>query len=173
VETADEGYFFAVGIHQPLTINAAALVGVADNVGAYQFVLPFRIVVRRITWELTTGVNGSFSSVGLYNADGSVRLVHVGALASEIADQGIIDTAVTAVTIEPGIYYFAQTSTSASVIGRKLFVDNFGELILNEGSTNAPAGIAANSGSSGVLPATLGAITASTSRDPLVCVFKP
>ncbi len=173
VDTADQGYFLAYVVHASVGVITNSFIGNVNDIFAYQFVLPFRVVVRRISWELTTGVNSSLSAVGLYSADGNSLLVHTGAVSTAIADQGVISTVVTAVTIEPGIYFFAQTSTSTSVIVRAVNVPTLTIDLIESGSTNPLVGIAANSSSSGVLPATLGTITASNARRPAHCVFRP
>ncbi|KKK56778.1 hypothetical protein LCGC14_3061140, partial [marine sediment metagenome] len=143
-----------------------------DGVYVWQFVLPFRSVVRNITWELLTGVDGSLSSMGLYSANRN-RLLHTGAVGTAIADQGIQQTSITAVTLEPGVYFFAHTSTSLNVDARawNLAVGVWGP-VMNSGSSRRIA-IAANLSSGGVLPATLGNLTSQTNMNPPICLFEP
>ena len=173
VDTADQGYFFVHTIVNAATVSTQTVTSANNAVRVFQQVLPFRAIVRQIGWELTTGVDASNSSMGIYNADGTSLLVHSGAVGTAIADQGIQTTSVTAVTLEPGIYYFAQTSTSAVVECRMWNLGARGQNLLNAVSTAERLGTAANSSSSGVLPATLGTITDATGINPSLCVFSP
>ena len=173
VDTVDQGYFFGYTIQEPTTKSTGALVATNNKVRIYKFVLTFRATVGKIAWELETGVNSSKSGIGLYNVDGTTRLVHTGGIDTQIADQGVIQTSVTAVTLEPGVYTLALTSTSTSVIARVINLTGNGMNLVNEGATLPSFGIAANSSSSGVLPATLGVITDSTAINPAMVVFKP
>ena len=106
VDTAGEGGFFGG------TVFAAHEIGVetmdsTDEVVAYQFVLPFRAVVGRITFRVSTTEDSTFAGFGIYDKDGN-RLVHTGAVS--VASGGVKSTTVTAVTLEPGIYIHAWTA---------------------------------------------------------------
>ena len=173
VDTADQGYFFGYLVFDAGTKANASLADSNNRVWTYQFVLPFRAIVRKIVFELITGVDASDSSFGLYNFDGTSLLVHTGAVSTDIADQGIIETAVTAVTLEPGIYVFVQTSSSISVQAKVWNIGNQAYAMMNAGATRPFVGFAANASSSGALPATLGTITASTARNPSIVGFLP
>ena len=172
VDTADQGYFFGVFIQHPTNVSSGAtFVSVADQVDVFQFVLPFRVVVGNIVTEITgAGGAGKKYSVGLYSADGNTLLVHTGALAADAT--GILKTAISpTVTLEPGVYFFAQTTDDGATTATRINVDAFAFDLLNEGSSTR-FGNAANTSSAGVLPATLGTITPPASRNPIVAVFE-
>jgi len=152
VTTAGQGFFIAAP-ENTLATTTAALASI-NQVRVAQFVLPFRMIVRTLVSEVTTlGGAGKKYGVGIYNVDKTL-LVESGALDANTA--AINATAVTATTMEPGTYYVAWTSDSTSTILRA--VNTQIQSVLNQG-TDTRMGAAANSGTAGVLPATLGVIT--------------
>ena len=171
LDTAGEGYFVGVSVVLTNTPGTGEAVSVADQVRAFQFVLPFRAVVRKITTEVTTLEAGQLYNVAIFSADRNTLLVETGALTT--ASAAVIETSVTAVTLEPGVYWFAQTAdTSTTVVFRTI---GFGAVQinwLNAGSVEK-GGVAANTSSSAVFPSTLGAISASTAKTPIAAVFSP
>ncbi|KKL86480.1 hypothetical protein LCGC14_1944300 [marine sediment metagenome] len=169
VDTADLGYFFGYTVTDSVTTAGTVFVSTNNQVRAFLFVLPFREIVRRITITITNSIASSLVGVGIYDKDGN-RLLHSGAIDSSSA--AVISTTITAVTLEPGVYYFAQTTNDTTVQARIWSAVNVTGPILNEGTLKL-VGSAANSSSSGVLPATLGTITAATTRNPMVAVFQP
>ena len=172
VDTAGEGYFYGYTVFDSGTKTTGFMAENVNDVFAFQFVLPFRAVVRAISFDLTTGINGSNSGLGIYGVDGN-RLVHTGAISTAIADVAIIRTAVTAVTLEPAVYYFAQTSSATGVVARVFNTSSAAWLILEEGSPVVRVAKAGNASSAGVLPATLGTLTASAARNPVIAGFSP
>ena len=169
VDTAGEGYFFGVSIALE-DFDAGTIINSTDQVIAWQFVLPFRAVVRQITSEITTGGGASkLYGVGLYDIAGN-RLLHTGALDANTTQ--ILTTAITAVTLEPGIYWQAQTSDSATTAMRTNPWGTLEQSLLND-SGAILTGKGANASSAGVLPATLGAVTAATVRKAAAVLFLP
>jgi hypothetical protein len=172
VDTAGEGYFIGVGIQAFDSLTATStIVSANDQVRVFQFVLPFRAVVRNIVSQVggTPGAGGSKYGMGLYDVDKNL-LLETGALAADAS--GRIRTTITAVTLEPGVYFFAQTvdDSTATFLALNVAASPFDAL--NEGTTKR-VGSTANAASAGVLPATLGVITASTTRKPAFVLFEP
>ena len=158
VDTADQGYFLgAVVFLGGGSGLAAAVVGSVDDVKVWQFVLPFRVVVRNIVVEVTTLDSGKKIGLGLYDASGNLYLKS-GAISA--TSTGFLTDAITAVTVEPGVYFFAQTCDSTTVQVSHTTIPNRPTTVLNA-QTVKKIGLAANSSSAGILPATLGTITAS------------
>lgn len=152
VATAGEGYFFGYTIAAPVKA-VGTLVAAVDRVMAYQFVLPFRAIINRILTEVTTvGGAGKLYSVGLYDSSKNL-LVHTGALDANTVQKN--ETSVTLITLEPGIYWFAQTADTTTVQARATTTD----VSFPASATTVRHGRAANASSTGVLPATLGAVS--------------
>ena len=171
LSVADQGYFFGYTLVGTGPVSTQNITSANNAIRVFQFVLPFRITVRKIGWDMTTGIDGSHSSMGIYSADGNSLLVHSGAVATAIADQAIQVTTVTEVVLNPAAYYFAQTSTSVSVNARIWNLGSRPQNLLNAASVAERCGTAANASSGGVLPATLGTITDATGINPSMCVF--
>lgn len=82
------------------TINNAV-----NTTGTVQsIVVPVRIVVNAITINVTAvGTTGTLG-LGIFSADGQTRLISV--TTASISGTGLVSTAVSAVTLEPGMYWF-------------------------------------------------------------------
>jgi hypothetical protein len=168
VDTAGEGYFVGISLYLALSGAGVATNGTTET-RVFQFVLPFRAVVRNITTEVTTGgASGKKYGVGLYDIGGN-RLLHTGALDAEAVARNV--TSITAVTLEPGVYYQAQTTDDSNTQFRRLMTELGGIILLKD--TGALVGLAANTSSAGVLPATLGTVTANSDRLPIYSIFSP
>ena len=169
VDTAGEGYFLGFYVHA--TATSGAVVVVADDIRATQFVLPFRATVNRILTEVTfAGGASSLYGVGIYNADGQTLLAETGALdANTIAKN---ETTITQITFEPGVYWFAWASDSGTLKmrGGSTAMSN----TLLQFATSKRSVVAGNSPvSPGVLNASLGALTgASPTAPPLGLFYK-
>jgi len=167
VDTADQGYFLGVQVFPAASSDTTASVTAIDQTRVFQFVLPFRVTVGNIVSRVTTGGGaGTFYGIGLYSAAGSLVL-ETGALdANTVA---INKTAITPVTLAPGAYFFAWTSDSTSTALSAFVVTSGGatDAILNAGSVEKVG--TANASAAGVLPASMGTISAlSIASIPLV-----
>ncbi len=170
VDTAGEGYFFGVSI-EASDFGVGTIISGVDQCRAYQFVLPFRTVVRKITSEITTGGGASKKyGVGLFDVNGDL-ILETGALDANTTQ--ILTTSITAVTLEPGIYWLGQTSDSATTamrvvvrgtIERDIFI-NSGTIIFDATTSNA--------GSAGVLPSSMGSLVNNAVRQPGAVLFQP
>ena len=170
VDTAGEGGFLGGIIYPNSASVGTETLASANDVMTYQFVLPFRAIVRNIIFEVFTLESAKFAGFGIYDVTGN-RLVHTGAVS--VAGTGRKSTSVTAVTLEPGVYVIAWTAdgtTFAYLTALNITTGTLGSF-WNQNATRI--GKAANASSSGVLPATLGAISADvTIIFPLV-FFEP
>ncbi len=173
VDTAGEGYFIGVGIYAPASLTGTGtIVSANDEVQVFQFVLPFRVVVRNIVTSVVTQAGaGKKYGVGLYDVDKNLVL-ETGAIAG---DGGTVKnkTSITAVTLEPGVYYHAQTTDDAATL--KMLGYSFSAApqdVLNE-QTEKRWAKATNTASAGVLPATLGDLTNVATRSPVFTSYEP
>ena len=171
VDTADQGYFCSVVVH-PTSMGLQEPSNVADQVQILAFVLPWRQVIRKVVTEVTTLEAASLYSVGLYNADGTSLLVDSGTFNG--ASTGIKQNTITAVTLEPGPYLFAQSANTTTTLVLRIWVlgGSAVQALLN-GTDIVNASTAANPSIAGVLPATTGALTRSTARQPTAAIFAP
>lgn len=168
--TAGQGYFIGPGL---ITVgesfsNGAALVSSAQQVVVTQFTLPISITVRNVTYAATVTVASSTITFGIYSADGNTKLLDSGTFNGGSSSNQTL--AVTAVTLPPAVYWFAQSaSTQTTLTGPGIAGNGIvnGFLIAHA----AHMGTAANSATAGVLPATLGVITGS-SIVPAVPLFE-
>lgn len=171
INTSPVGYFIPAWLPGTSTGVTAdgGIVGTANQLLVTQFVLPYTITVRQMTWQVTTAVASSVMAAGIYDASGN-KLVAADNVSS--ATTGIKTTAVGPVTLNPGVYYFAQCASSTSVAATTILVNTNLSNILNHNATKRQGG-AANAMSSGVLPSTLGGITTGALVYPLMTLLEP
>jgi hypothetical protein len=115
INVANQGIFWGPGYFQP-SIGPQSLQSVIgtqanNSVVAYQFILNFTISVKHIS-AVITNVGGGFVSFAIYSADGQTRLIDTGPIGS--TGTPLTTTLGSAVVLTPGVYWFAQTSTSNS-----------------------------------------------------------
>ena len=170
VRTAGEGYFFGVSI-QVEDIGVGVIVSGVDQCKVWQFVLPFRAVVRQISTEVTTaGGAGKKYGVGLFDVNGNLVL-ETGALDANTVQ--LNTTSITAVTLEPGIYWQGQTADTTTVQLRDLVRGSTEVSFLNASGTIIADGTTGNAGSVGTLPSTMGALVSNAVRQPAAVLFLP
>ena len=168
VDTADQGYFFGGVVHWPTASSAGTVVGVNNQIRLIQFVLPFRAVVRRLALEISTLSVGGNLGVGLYDAGGNL-ILESGAISTTTT--GIKTASITAVTLEPGVYFHVETADNTTVQVRKVGLSAQVRNLLNANAVEK-SGLAANTSTAGVLPATLGAIIVTTNT-PTMVLYEP
>ena len=166
VDTAGEGYFVGGTISLTEGLGGLSLSAV-NQTRVHQFVLPFRVVVGQISyWVSTGGGAGKKLGFGIYDVAKNL-LLESGAVDANVTGQAT--ASITAVTLEPGVYWLAWTSDSGTVEIVAIKNLNNAVPIINE--ITPRSGIAANASSAGVLPATLGTITASVNRGIAQVIF--
>lgn len=167
ISAADLGYFFGVSIYIP-GVTAGAVVGANNQVRAAQFVLPMIATISKISIEVTTAVAASICDVGLYNSARNVLIQTTGLDTSTLG----VKTFTLGVPVQffPDVYYLAVTSNDATVQLR--IIANVSNLYGAAGLLNIQAvkkyGSAANPAVVGILPASLGVITAQAGSPPVV-----
>ncbi len=168
VDTAGEGFVLVPSI-SPHALTPILIGTIIDGTWAFQFVLPLRITFSKIITEIVVGgAAGKKYGVGIYDKDKNL-LVQTGAIDAQAV--AINSTSVTAITLEPGVYWQAQTTDDVAVQARgfsSTVVDVWD--LANKNTTRSGT---VNASSAGVLPATLGTITKSTSRFPVAILLEP
>ena len=176
--TSGFGYFTGPGFIPPFPFYGSSLgTGVVNNtsttnqLSVWQFIFLASIVISRVSVKIGTGVAAQTVNFGIYSQAGN-KLLDSGAMAAATSST-ISSVTITPVTISPGIYWFAQSTTHLSVnIGVINGVTASFTDFLNTNGTYV--GTAANITSGGVMPATLGAITGSdlNSTNPGAVIFQ-
>jgi hypothetical protein len=182
VSVANQGIFWGPGYTQPSTATQllSNVTGgqAANSVIAYQFVLPFTISIKHVSAGIT-GIGGGFVGFALFSADGQTRLVDSGPIGATGTPKTV--TLGGTVALTPGVYWFAQTSSTItdSVI---LWASNSGAQFfpnqLNLCSVAPKVILAGNVSVAGQMPTSLGTMTsglsgATTSPYPACVGFEP
>ena len=166
VDTAGEGGFWGGVVHYPQEPQFDGAVTGVDEVRVIQFVLPFRVVVRNVSWRVTTLDVGGFVGSGIYDKDKNLLLQAT----ISTTTTGVKSATITAVTLEPGVYWHAGTTDTGVAAERTINLDaDYSDL---GNAVVVRRGVAATTSTAGVLPATLGTITAS-GINPLATYFEP
>lgn len=136
-------------------VSGTSATHVANEVRVWRFFLPMKLTVDSIIYNQATG-SASSSSLGIYSGDGNTKLIQA---TVRTTGTGIRTTSGLAVTLGPGHYYLAWTisGTTAGVFTTAEAATIF-QTIFRSGTVQT--GSAANASAAGVLPTTLGAITA-------------
>jgi hypothetical protein len=127
-----------------------------DQISFFQFTLPFAITISRVTVYIATDAAGGTVNFGIYDSTGA-KLLDSGAI--NATSLGSSYNNITPVTLAPGTYYFAQSANSTTV---RVPVATGYEAVLTDmlNAKNVKIGQAQNPTSAGVMPATLGTLTA-------------
>jgi hypothetical protein len=170
ISVANQGLFWSAGfinpfLGTPLNTNPIAFQA-ANSVVAYQFILPFSITLQNITYKSNANWSGSGGhfSFAIYSADGTSKLIDTGAQ-SPSAAVNVTVTLGAAVTLPPGVYWFAQTAdnTNSSLEVLAAGTITFGWLYPNLGVQPKLIN-AQNTSTAGAMPSTLGTLTTSVTN---------
>jgi hypothetical protein len=158
--------FYGFTVYRPATPDTIATgPECAPNVVyCFPFILPFKFTVRSIVTKMAAALVGTYDA-GLFDASGN-NVVSLGGLSTNTTAP--TTTTVAAATLPPGLYYLCLCASVANV-------NFFGISNGISGTLNfSTYYTAANPAISGVLPSTLGALTAqnNTSVYPLLAVFR-
>jgi hypothetical protein len=158
--------FYGFTVYRPATPDTIATgPECAPNVVyCFPFILPFKFTVRSIVTKMAAALVGTYDA-GLFDASGN-NVVSLGGLSTNTVAP--TTTPVSAATLPPGLYYLCLCASVANV-------NFFGISNGISGTLNfSTYYTAANPAISGVLPSTLGALTAqnNTSVYPLLAVFR-
>ncbi|KKL66706.1 hypothetical protein LCGC14_2142280, partial [marine sediment metagenome] len=153
VDTAGEGYLYA-----PYGLDGiVSTIALASNnqVRVFQFVLPYRVLVANLAFNIAVASASGLCGLGIYDKDKNKLFALEGV---DTTVTGVKTGAVApSVTLDPGIYYVVWTADNTTVLFSAGPTASTSGGILN--AITAKTGNAANTSSSGVLPATLGTVT--------------
>lgn len=168
--TAGKGWLWSSGEGLygagPTSETYTTYTAVANTVVCYQLMVSVPITIRKATIAVSGTAGGATINAGIYTLDGNTKLMDVSFSA---AASGIQTAALgTPLTLSPGVYWFAFSNTGQPNV-------SFGPS-LQAGPTSLIAamnknvqriGTAANVTSGGVMPASLGALSAYSSALPV------
>jgi hypothetical protein len=176
VSSAGVGGFFGVFLNLPQGATATTTAFTANQVRVFQFVIPYSTKIGHMIFNISTLHAGGHCDFGIYDSSGGSGsggnlLLHTGSVSTGSA--GVNSTAITPVTLNPGIYYLAYVSDDTTVV----FSGNSSPsaAAFNVANQNAArAGTAANAAAAGFLPASTGTLTGSSSLTAIpVSWFEP
>lgn len=157
------------------SISGLSIITSANQVKVFRVHIPQGIEVDRVVWGVITqtGTGCDNGAVGLYSLDGNTLLVNSGAQTLDTNNQ-IKDVDITNVFIDPGDYWLAYTADAVSSCTVQAVLDPDGtgidvDNIMNQ--SNTLMGTSSNSSAAGVLPSSLGTITANEDVDRPVIKF--
>lgn len=175
VVTATQGHFFGQGVWDNTVSGTATIISPtgANNVLVFEFILPFRTTVRKVVFTNGTTVTAAATaSFGIYDRAGNL-LIDSGAFSTAVASLTVSNTLGAAVTLDAGVYYFAQACTNATNNAAGQIMYPSAAIILFTKNVAARCGLATNAYNGTALPATLGAIAGFTNRGPVAVLFEP
>lgn len=141
-----------------------------NSVHAMLFSLPFPITINKVVYWVISN-SSDLWGFGIYSSDGLTKLVDTGALSTVTGTGAASVTLGSPVTLPAGEYFFAETSSGTTSNSAYYNLEATYTIPMQNFNRNR-AGVAANASVSGVLPATLGAITTSGQRDPILAWFE-
>ncbi|HEY1800098.1 MAG TPA: hypothetical protein VGG46_04110 [Terriglobales bacterium] len=151
-QSAPLPFMFGPGLFD-VTSSTAAIEGTNSLVLVRKFSITQPITIGHATWTTTSGTSSVTYAFGIYSSSGS-KLVDTGV---QTQRNGTFSASFTQVTLQPGTYWMAATQAAGNSLSFVSFPVNE-HLILN--TVTVKVGLSANASVSGVLPATLGVITA-------------
>ena len=147
------------GLYQVPTLSGVSPSTTANQVSVFQFQLLQPFTIRTVSVYVTVGDSNEHANFGIYSITGA-KLLDSGAMNTNSSAEAVSVTLGTPVALPAGSYYFAQSTDHTAVAVTGYQVGSAGL----EGAINAigtvKVGQAAHSTSAGVMPATLGTITA-------------
>jgi len=157
--------FYATNIAAP---NPIALN--INQISVFLFYLPFTIPISKVAFPLATpGAPGATVNFGIYTPNCvtggvSTKLLDSGAIAADGAADSVVTVSITTVTLPAGSYAFTQSTSDTSVaIPTVGSTEDAGDGTFSLNAFNPVAALASNVTVAGVMPATLGTLTAMTS----------
>lgn len=168
-------------IHMPLiTLPATGSAGntfIASNnqVRYVAVVVPYPVTISTVAIIIgTKGAGAATADVGIYSADGTVRLINTAGIdvgsGQTNATAKTAAIAQTSVTLQPGAYVFAYTCSDAAVQLGLVTTLTLATLLLNTQATKG-YGTAGNAATAGVLPTTLGTLTTANASNNAVAAY--
>jgi hypothetical protein len=117
--------------------------------------------VSKVSINVIANALGKFGGFGIYTANGNTKLVDSGAMSLNAI--AVVTSTITPVTLSPGTYFWAQTSDGSTAQINISTTAGTNEIALFNANASFPRyAVATNVSAAGVLPATLGALTAAS-----------
>lgn len=171
--TAGVGYFWGPGIVRPLfegSIEAGTIATVADDVYVFEFVLENEWVISSASYMSDNGASGDYFGFGIYDLAGNA-LITTSFLSTATTGNTVVTNTFAPVTLPAGVYYFAQACDNA-VLEAPVFAFTYSgqsavDLYPLMNANSQPVAMLATNtmgANTGVMPATLGALTALTNQ---------
>lgn len=157
--TAGQGGFWGPGLDESVIYGAGMSSGPAsvsgNQVTAIQFELLYSITIRHISCNVTAGSSSQTVNFGIYDVNGN-KLVEASFSTTATGHKNV---SVTPTVLTPGIYYFAQSSSTSSI---SVTAFNIASVIVVDlmNVNGVKIGQSPNPTSGGVMPATLGVLVA-------------
>ena len=168
VNTIAIGYMFLPGITIPQNTAATTVVaGAANQVRVVQVVVPYTITVGKVVGNIATISASQNMFVGVYDSSGNKLLE---AALSCAALNGVSTTLGTPVTLTPGTYLYAYSASDTVCAASGAALSGGWSNMLSKNTTRTAT--AANAVSAGVMPATLGTLTFSSSFTPIYTMLE-
>jgi hypothetical protein len=168
INTIAVGYMFLPGITIPQNTAAGTVVaGTANQVRVVQVVVPYNITVGKVVGNITTISAAQNMFVGVYDTSGGKLLE---AAVSCAALNGVSTTLGTPVTLTPGTYLYAYSASDTVCAASGAALSGGWFNMLDKNTTRTAT--AANAVSGGVMPATLGTLTFSSSFTPIYTMLE-
>jgi len=163
--TTGQGYFFGPGIFEPISVvtrtTGASWVAAPNTVYVIQFTMHVSFQVSKFSINVIGNAIGKHAGFGIYSADGNTKYVDSGAMS--VGSIAIVTSSISPVTLSPGTYFWAQTSDgSTAQINISTSAGTNDVALMNANASFPRYALAANASAAGVLPATLGALTAAS-----------
>lgn len=158
-DAASKAYVDAGGTNTLTVFNAppmgARSVGTATFatntsliLGAY--LIPGKIVVNKVSIYASAGSGSSTVTISCYSADGQTR--HFSVTTAAIAAGGLVTTAVSAVTLNPGMYWIGVNTNGAASVGLETDVATNLGVVTSEPTTMATLTITASTAPATITP---------------------
>jgi len=175
--TAGQGYVIGGGLDISRILwngsgtTAGQLTDSTNRVYCVQFVIPYTIKISTIKWlEGTTNASQHYS-LGIYDAAGTTRLVTTGSITGAGASLTQKSVSITPVTLTAGVYWFAFTADATGLITIEgMPFTSTSQFLAMFNNTNTYFGVSGNAATAGVLPSSLGTITAQNTAPTSVAI---
>jgi len=171
--TSGVGFFWGPGFTGPLfsaSISAGTLATTARAVYVFEFTLDSSWTIRTASYMSDNGASSAYFGFGIYSLAGNALLT-TSFLSTATSSNTPVTNTFTAVTLPAGTYYFAQSCDNTSVEGVVFLLGYVGQSGVNlyglmNANSQPVAMLATNvmSTNTGVMPSTLGTLTALTNQ---------
>jgi hypothetical protein len=168
LNTSGLGGIWAVALFATGWQTQGLQISSANEVRVQQFILPFRVQIGKVSYSVTSVVASTIADLGIYDINGN-RLANAGGFSTATLGNFTTPLQNAPITLNAGIYYFAQTCSSSTPT--MTHITDFGVGTFANTSGSKIRGVAATPSSSGVLPATLGTISINNNLQGYVMAY--